>query len=215
MKNKKAILLMWVLALLPAVILLIVQPYLPQQIPVHWDLRGNVSYGGKETLWIMAGMTVASAALLQFLPRIDPKRKNYEKFQGAYELTGVLLPLFMLLMMGIILVETFRPGTLDVGRVVMVLVGLLFTVLGCLMGKVKRNWFMGVRTPWALDDPDVWNKTQRLGGWVFFLTGLAMIPLALLAPESVSFAAMMTLLLGGVALTYFMSWKWFRDKQRP
>ena len=72
---------------------------------------------------------------------------------------------------------------------------------------------MGIRTPWALSDPDVWNKTQRLGGWVFFLSGLSAVILSLLAPEKIFFAVFFTIFFVGIILTYFMSWKWYRDKR--
>jgi len=84
-------------------------------------------------------------------------------------------------------------------------------VAGNMMGKIKTNWFMGIRTPWALNDPDVWNKTQRLGGRVFFLSGLALILLTFLASEAVRLWVFFPLLFGGILLTYFMSWKWFQE----
>ncbi|MBO5034614.1 MAG: SdpI family protein, partial [Oscillospiraceae bacterium] len=80
------------------------------------------------------------------------------------------------------------------------------------MGKIKSNWFMGIRTPWALSDPDVWNKTNRLGGWVFFLTGLVELPVSIWCPEKVMAAVLLVGILGGTILTYFMSWKWYKDK---
>ena len=89
--------------------------------------------------------------------------------------------------MGIALVEAFRPGTVSMGRVVSALVGLLFLFLGNLMGKVKPNFFMGIRNPWTLSDPDVWNRTHRLGGGLFFLAGLAAVVSAPLLPEQVTF----------------------------
>jgi len=92
-------------------------------------------------------------------------------------------------------------------------VAVIFLIVGNMMGKVKPNWFMGFRTPWALSDPDVWNKTQRLGGWVFFLSGGLLIPLTLLAPPTVTFGVFFVILFGGIALTYYKSWKWFQEKQ--
>lgn len=214
MKNKRSICLMWFLSLLPAVLVLACMPFLPAQIPIHWNLDGTVNYGPAWNLWIIAALSPAMALLFQFLPRIDPRRENYEKFQGWYDTFGVAIPLILLLLLVITLSETFYPGRINVGRTVGLLIGALFLFIGNMMGKVKSNYFMGCRTPWALSDPDVWNKTQRLSGYVFFLTGLAAIPLCLLAPEKVFFWVFFTLLMGGLILTYFMSWKWYRDKQR-
>lgn len=212
MKNKKLIGLMWALALLPAVLAALCWSRLPQQVPIRWNLDGSVSYGGRMWLWLLAAIPVVFALLFQFMPRLDPKRKNYEKFQGLYDFLGPVFSLVFLVLMAITLTESLRPGTVQVGRVVCALVSALLIVLGSLMGKLKPSWFIGFRTPWALSDPDVWNKTQRMGGWMFFLTGLITLILALLTPEKVFFTVFFVLLLGGLVLTTFMSWKWYREK---
>ena len=212
MKSKKMIAAMWLLTVVSAAMVAVAWPHLPSQIPTSWGFDGRVEYGSRSTLWMLQALTAGVSLLLQFLPRIDPRKKNYQKFQGGYDLVGPLMAGFMLVMTGIILVETFRPGTLNVGRTVMVLVGVLFMVLGCIMGKVKRNWFMGVRTPWAMDDPDVWNKTQRMGGWVLFVGGVVTIPLALLASEPIFAFVPLMVMSAGMVLTVFMSWWWYRQR---
>ena len=125
----------------------------------------------------------------------------------------MLVQLLMVVTMAVTLSESLWPGRLDVGRVVCLAVGVMLLIFGNLMGKVKSNWFFGFRTPWALSDPDVWNKTQRLGGWVFFLSGGLLVLLALLAPPAITFGVFLTVLLGGMALTYYKSWRWFREKE--
>ena len=212
MKNKRLIVLMWAFALLPAVLLAVFWGRLPEQVPTNWGFNGQITYGPKSTLWLPAGLTPLLAFLLQFLPRMDPKQKNYKKFQNLYDGFAAFFPLFMDLVFAIVLVETFRPGTINVGRVVSAAVAALFIVIGCIMGKIKPNWFMGIRTPWALSDPDVWNKTHRMGGWVFFLTGLVSLILSLLAPEKVFAFVLLGGTLGGCVLTYVMSYVWFKRK---
>lgn len=212
MKSKKMIGLMWVLSLLPLLMVALCWTYLPERVPTNWGFDGQVSYGPRSTLWALAGMAPVITLLYQFLPRIDPKKQNYEKFQGIYDGFGLVLPLFMTLMTALILLETLRPGTVHIARVVTAVICVLFMGVGCIMGKVKPNWFMGFRTPWALSDPDVWNRTHRLGGWVFFLAGLVNLPLALLAGEKVFFVTFFAMLLVGIVLTVFMSWKWYQEK---
>lgn len=214
MKNKKTIVLMWLLALLPAAMLALAWSHLPEQVPMHWGLSGTPDrWGSPAGLWGLCAIGPLSALLFHFLPRLDPKRSNYEKFQGKYETAALLVQLLMAVMMGVTLSESLWPGRLDVARVICLAVGGLLLVLGNLMGKVRSNWFFGFRTPWALSDPDVWNKTQRLGGWVFFLSGGLLILLALLAPPAVTFGVFLAVLLGGMALTYYKSWRWFREKE--
>ena len=215
MKSKKAILLMWFFSLLTFLLVALAWPHLPEKVPTHWGLNGQVDgYSAPSALWILCAINLPLAAALQFLPRLDPTKENYEKFQSRYDFVGPLVPLLLLACIAITLSESLWPGRINVARTVGLMVGVLFIVLGNLMGKVKTNWFMGFRTPWALSDPDVWNKTQRLGGWVLFLAGLAAVVLALLAPETVFFIVFFAILIVGITLTYFMSWKWFQEKQR-
>ena len=119
----------------------------------------------------MGALGPCSPMLFQFLPRLDPRRRSYEKFQRYYEATALVLTAFVSVMMGTVLLEILRPGAVSMGRVVSALVGLLFLFIGNMMGKVKSNFFLGIRNPWTLSDPDVWNRAHRLGGALFFLAG--------------------------------------------
>lgn len=215
MKHKKLIALMWGFSLLSLAAVFFAQPFLPDQVPVRWSFNGQVTaYAGKGILWGLAAIPAAVSVAYQAMPHFDPKKNNYEKFQLLYDSFGPLLTCFFFLLLSVTLTETLRPGTMDVGRVVIVILCLLFLLIGSMLGKVKSNWFMGFRTPWALSDPDVWNKTQRMGGWVFFLTGLITLPLALLARETVYTFTFFALLFGGILFTCVMSWRWFRIKSR-
>ncbi len=213
MKNKKAIVLMWLLSLLPFLLVALFWGRMPELVPIHWNAAGQAdSYASKSFLWWLCVIAPVMALLLQFLPRLDPKKENYKKFQNLYDLVAITLPCIMLFVMGVTIAEAINPGGLKVGRLIMGFLSLLFMFLGNLMGKIKTNWFMGIRTPWALSDPDVWNKTQRMGGRVFFLAGLAALLTFLWAPVPLMAGAFGGILAVGIIVTYFMSWKWFRDK---
>lgn len=213
MKRKGSILAMWLLALLPLVLVAVFYSRLPDQVPMHWGFDGEINrYGSKNELWLMGALGPLFALLFQFLPRLDPKRRNYEKFQTYYEAFSLVLVAFTSVMMGVALLESFRPGTLSMGRVVSALVGLLFLFVGNLMGKVKPNFFMGIRNPWTLSDPDVWNRAHRLGGGLFFLTGLATVVSAILLPEPVTFAVLMAGTLLTALIPTVMSYLWYRRR---
>ena len=216
MKNKKMILLMWVLALAPFAVVALNWGRLPDQVPLHWNVANQVDrYASKSHLWLLCCIAPALCLLFQFLPKIDPKKENYGKFQGKYDLFGPILPGIMLLVMAVTVSEATNPGALPIGRLILGAVSIVLMVAGNVMGKVKTNWFMGIRTPWALSDPDVWNKTHRMGGRVFFLGGLVTLILCLVLPaeiEEIAVFAMLGIFVVGMAATYFMSWKWYRDK---
>ena len=78
----------------------------------------------------------------------------------------------MLVMVGIVITESFRPGTIQVATLVTAMCGILFMFIGNIMPKFRQNFFCGFRTPWALSDETVWNKTHRLAGRLMFGAGL-------------------------------------------
>jgi immunity protein, SdpI family len=60
----------------------------------------------------------------------------------------------------------------DVTATIAIATGLFFVVLGNFMGKIRPNWFVGVRTPWTLSSKLSWTKTHRLAGWLFIGMGI-------------------------------------------
>ena len=84
-------------------------------------------------------------------------------------------------------------------------------VLGNEMGRLKPNWFAGIRTPWTLSDPENWRRTHRFGGKVFFLAGLLIVVASLLLPPTISFFVLMTSALGAAALSIGYSYVFWRQ----
>ena len=83
-------------------------------------------------------------------------------------------------------------------------VGLLFVVMGNFLGKVRKNFFLGIRTPWTLASDEVWAKTHRLGGWCFVTAGVFMAIMGVVAPTSTWFiAAIIAIALIPVVYSFF------------
>jgi len=152
---------------------LLVYPHMPDPVPSHWNATGTVD-GELPKFWglvvvpfLMTGLT----ALFAVLPRIDPLRKNYLKFQSWYE--GFILALavfFFLLQLQIIL---WGMGTRVSPNLTMpVMIGILFICIGFLTEHAEPNWFVGIRTPWTLSSERVWKKTHERGGTLFKLAGV-------------------------------------------
>lgn len=214
MRKPKLKIWTWALALLPVALVAALYGRLPDQVPTNWGLNGEVAYSGKASLWLFALLPAALALLLTVLPNIDPKKRNYERFQGYYDGFCAVLMLFFLALMAMTLTESLRPGTLSVGRLVTLGVGVLFAFLGNIMPKFKTNFFIGIKTPWTLSDPDVWNRSNRLAGLLFFLVGVLLVPSALLLPEAGMFAVMMTGTVAAGAAPCICSYIWYRQKCR-
>ncbi|MCC8139202.1 MAG: SdpI family protein [Lachnospiraceae bacterium] len=213
MKNKKLRIANYAIPLLALLAFVLLYRRLPQQVPLNWGFSGNVSYGSKTELFMMFGLGVMLALLFDALPHIDPRKANYEKFGSYYDLFCVFMQVFLLLMDVIIITESFRPGTLSVPMIVFLLVGVLFLFLGNIMPKVKSNFFMGFKTPWALSSEENWRRTQRLGGKCLFIAGLLTILLAFLPNQELAFGLLMAVLIVACLIPVLMSWIWWRRQQ--
>jgi len=145
-------------------------PHLPEKVPTHWNFSGEIDGWG--SAWqgaflfplIMLGLLV----LMVVLPKIDPKKRNYAQMSKAYSAIVLVIMVFFTVM---------YFGTLGaalgyfegVPSLVQIGVGALFIIIGNYMGKLKHNYFMGIKTPWTLANEEVWYKTHRMAGpfWVF------------------------------------------------
>ncbi|MBU1348479.1 SdpI family protein [Patescibacteria group bacterium] len=156
----------------------IIYPYLPDIIPTHWGIEGVPKGWSPKTwgAWIMPPMSLAFLVLFPFLSKLDPKRENYEKFKQPWSVIQTSLVALLAYMFLVTNFVTFYPQYNDmVGRAVVLGIGVLFVVLGNVMGKVRQNYFIGLKTPWTLDNPEVWQKSQRFAGWAFVISGLVFI----------------------------------------
>ena len=190
----------------------VLYPKLPEMVPVHWDLDGGVTYGEKIKLFPLAGLSLVFGIFMPFLAKIDPRKQNYERFADAYFGTRIILLVFMIVMMSITLTESLYPGFLQVGRVVCAMVAVMFILLGNLMPKFKSNFFTGMKTPWALSNENVWNKTQRLGGRLFFFGGLVILISCFMVPEKQLFWGTMGIMLLICLIPTVMSYLWYQQE---
>lgn len=125
-----------------------VYPDLPDRIPVHWNMQGEVDrWSGRRIsgALMMPLIIVLLWALMRWLPYIDPRRDNYAKFSTAFEAIMITLMLFMLLLHGMML-RAALGYPVAVERVIPVAIGILFIVMGNLMPRARPNWFFGIRT---------------------------------------------------------------------
>lgn len=193
----------------------ILWPSAPARMPVHWNIAGQVDrYGGKvEGLLGLPLVTSGLYLMLLMLPLVDPKRTNYASFAAAYDtLRWATLVILAAVYVALLLTSFGYP--VDIGFVVPVAIGLLFCLIGNLMGKFRQNWFVGVRTPWTLSSNASWEKTNRLGGRMFLATGIVLFAAALIHTWwMVAILGAMIVAMVVVLPTYsYLIWR--RDPQR-
>ena len=196
-----------VLVALPFIYLAYIWNKLPEKVPVHWDIHGEVDrYGSKwELLLIPFLLPLLVYLIFTIVPRVDPK-KQIHKMGGKYQQLKFGLTLAMSLLALVILYNSYNPGVLG-SNVILAVVGIMFMIMGNYMKTLKWNYFIGIRTPWTLEYPSIWQETHKIGGIVMFVGGL----LILLASWLLSFEHAMILVvvtslgmaLGMVIFSYY------------
>ncbi|MEO5811930.1 MAG: SdpI family protein [Rhodanobacter sp.] len=151
-------------------------PQLPPQVPTHWDLYGNVN-GTMPRFWgaaFPALSILVLAILTAVLPVISPRRFEIAPFSSVYSLL-MLAVQGVLLVIGLSMLLAGAGYAVPMPTIVALATGVLFMVVGNYMGKLRKNFFIGIRTPWTLASDAVWERTHRLGGPVFVLAGLLLV----------------------------------------
>jgi len=150
--------------------------HMPAVVPTHWNLAGQPNQWSPKAFaaFFFPGLIAGIYLLMVFLPSIDPKKERYEQFARTFHLIKGLL-IFVFTAIYFIASLNAIGYNIPVNTTLPAIIGVLFLILGNYMGKLKPNWFIGIRTPWTLSNEEVWNKTHRLGGKLFILAGLVMI----------------------------------------
>ena len=187
----------------------------PDRMPVHWGISGEPDrWGGRfEGLLVLPLIGIVVYLVLLAAPRIDPGRANYASFAGAYG-TVRLVVLVAMLAIQVMMVLAARGRAVDIGAWVPLIVGGLFVVLGNLFGKLRPNWFIGIRTPWTLSSKQSWDRTHRAGGWVFILSGLLLMSSALAHPPWLVITVMSLIAAGIIGLVVYSYLVWRRDPDK-
>jgi uncharacterized membrane protein len=149
---------------------------MPERMAIHWGVDGNANgYGSRFIgLFPLPILALVVWVLLRFLPMLDPFKKNIEKFKPTYH-TFIVVVLAFLLLIHISTIGYNLGQRFNLNLVILPAMGVLFFYTGVLIGKAKRNYFIGIRTPWTLASDKVWDRTHALGGKLFKLSGLISI----------------------------------------
>lgn len=172
MKNKNKI---YILSLIIIAFIIPIALYskLPDLMPIHWGISGEVdNYAPKAfAAFLPPFIMVSMWILMEFLPKIDPKKANYSKFMGSYRIMiNFLITFFFILHIAVII--SSLGYAIPINKVVPGLVGILFIIIGNYLPKSKSNFFYGIKTPWTLTSEESWRRTHRLGGKLFVLAGI-------------------------------------------
>jgi uncharacterized membrane protein len=146
---------------------------LPDQMASHWNANDEVD-GYMPRLWgvmLMPLITTGMFLLFIFLPGMDPLKANIARFRDSFNLFIVFITAFMLYVHGLTLAWSLGYR-FQMSSALLPTMGLLFIVVGYMLRQAKRNFFIGIRTPWTLSSDTVWDKTHRVGSVLFIASGV-------------------------------------------
>ncbi len=152
---------------------------LPQRVPTHWNWEGKVDGWGNKSwaTFLMPGMMTIMLVFFVFLPALSPRHFEVDRFRSTYlYIMAVMMGLFAYMNV-MILLATWQevhqgPKLFDIGRALIAGVFLFIALIGNVMGKVRRNFYIGIRVPWTLASDRVWDDTHRLAAWLMVAGGL-------------------------------------------
>jgi uncharacterized membrane protein len=211
MKKNKLFYLTLIITFIPLIVNLIAYPHIPDKVPVHWGITGDPNrYGSKMEQLTMSALPLVLFLFLNFLPSIDPKKESYKKHDSAFSIINFVIILFLIIL-NITGLFSALGYNIQFQKVVPILMGILFIVLGNFMTQLRHNYFFGIRTPWTLASEYVWKKTHRFGGYVFVVIGL--VPLSSLFIGPIGMYLFLGAMAIGIALILIYSYLIFKKDE--
>jgi uncharacterized membrane protein len=183
MTTKTAFILVVVLSAIMLGVGLYSYPHLSEQVITHWGAQGEPNgYGSRfEGAFLLPLMALGLGLLMLGIPEIDPLKKNIQLFRKDYNgFIVAFVGFFLYLYLVTLLINLGVP--LNINRLLVPGLGIFLYYAGVLIGKAKRNFFIGIRTPWTLSSDTVWQKTHKLGGILFKAVGIITM-LGFFAPD--------------------------------
>ncbi|HEY3875532.1 MAG TPA: SdpI family protein [Candidatus Kapabacteria bacterium] len=185
---------------------------LPSQVPMHFDAHGTINrYGSPWELLILPFINVGVAAVLYFIPRLDPKQQNIHASSPAYRWIRFAIAAFFTYIFFLTQASSFNPR-FDVGPLIAIGVLVLFFALGFAMPKLKQNYMIGIRLPWTLESEENWNRTHAFSGKLWTWGSLLGIVLVFLFPSVGLFLALGTVIALAIGTSVY-SYRLFRQQQ--
>jgi uncharacterized membrane protein len=207
MKTRTTLILLLVVFLAALLAGLILYPRLPALVPSHWNMQGDVDGWTSRlgAVLLMPAIMIGTLLLLLVIPAIDPLKKNIAQFRGVYNGFLVVFTMFMLYIHALTLAAGLG-SVFNMTQVILPAIGVFIYYTGVLLKQARRNFFIGIRTPWTLSSDTVWEKTHQLGSLLFKISGVLAI-LGILLPKYGFWLLMAPLLLSSlvaVVYSYFL-----------
>ncbi len=202
-KNLPKLIITSLITLIPIIIGLILWDKLPDQVPVHWNMKGEVDGLATkvQAVFVMPLVLVAVHWLCFFGTNLDPKKKNIN--DKMFTLVLWIIPLLSLLVNSMVY-ATALGHDMNVEVIMPLFMGALFIIIGNYMPKCKQSYTMGIKLPWTLDDEENWNKTHRMAGFLWVIGGVVIMATAFLGAFWIFFILLIPMVIVPTVYSYLL-----------
>ena len=202
---------------IPVLYTISIYPSLPSTIPTHFNIKGEAdAWGNRNDIWltsiIFPVISIGIYLLLTNISKIDPKKTAGQSPDVLQKIANVIC-IFMCAL-NLIIIYSSQAGSINIGKLILPLMGLLFMVLGNYMHSIKPNYFVGFRLPWTLENEDNWRKTHQLVGKVWVLGGFVNVTATLALPVVTGFIAFFSITALMVIIPGIYSYRYY-IKHKP
>jgi immunity protein, SdpI family len=187
---------------------------LPDPMASHWNVHDQVD-GTTTRFWgafLMPILAAVMLALFLVIPSIDPLKTNIAKFRGLFNAFIALIMAFLLYLHVLTILWNLGVHTFRMSSALLPALGLLFFFAGVMMRQAKRNFFIGIRTPWTLSSDKVWDETHRVGALLFMASGVLAL-LGAFLPGSVAYGLVLVPILASTLFVSVYSYVLWRREQ--
>jgi len=175
------------IVLLPFIYLAYIWNQLPAKVPMHWNIKGEIDrYGDKiELIIIPILLPLLIYIIFLVVPKIDPKNK-LNKMGNKLQVIKLILTTFMSIL-ALFIIYSAKNQSFTNPNYIVLLIGILYIILGNYFKTIKANYFIGIRTPWTLENEKVWKETHKLGGIMWFIGGIIVVLSSLILDKQPNF----------------------------
>jgi len=202
------------IVLLPFIYLAYIWKQLPSKVPMHWNIEGEIDrYGDKsELILIPVLLPLLSYLIFLLVPKIDPKNKLNQMGNKLQTIKFLLTTFMSLLALFIIYIAKNQSYTNP--NYLLLSIGVLYIILGNYFKTIKPNYFIGIKTPWTLENETVWKKTHLLGGKLWFLGGIIVLLCSLILDKELNLALFLSITALITIIPIFYSYLQFKVERK-
>ena len=212
-KHKWTLVITSVIIVLPMLVGLLLWDKLPERVPYHWGINGEVDgWASKPTaVFLLPALLLVMQWFCILCTGLEPKAKNVTTTK-MFGIVLWIIPVLNLFLHVMVWLAAFgRQVNMEV--MMPLFMGVLFVVMGNYLPKCKQSYTMGIKLPWTLNDEGNWNATHRLAGKLWVAGGLLTMLCALL-PGAAAFIVMMSILVVMCAVPTVYSYRYYKKHKK-